>query len=176
MKLQKKDLEKIILESGRDSLVNRELFYEGKLYNQFKIGNYGVADFIAFRRPRYNELLKTIDGGREKGTIKIIVLKNEMISISAFLQGIRLIRGVQRYLEIRNKEQYYDLSLTIIGSQIDRNSDIMFLPSIITAHNDIPTIGYNVDIDLLFLTYDFRVDGIWFHHEYGYALKNEGFE
>jgi hypothetical protein len=175
MKLQKKDLEKIINESGRDALRQRELFYEGKLYNQFKIGNYGIADFIALRRPRYNELLKSIDGGREKCTIKIIVLKNEMISISAFLQGMRLLRGVQRYLDKRDKEHMYDLSLTIIGSDIDRNSDIMFLPDIITNFNDIPTISHRSNIDLQFLTYDFNIDGIWFNHQYGYALKNEGF-
>jgi hypothetical protein len=171
----KKDLEQIIFESGRDSLNKRGLVYQGKLYKQFKIGNYGVANLLAHRRPFYNPYTFLPRKECQKGTIEIFIIKNEKISMSAFLDGITMVRGVQRYLDKKNKEHLYDINLTIIGSELDIQSPVCYLSSIIVNQDEFNFVGTPCQVTLKFLTYHVNLDGLKFLEHTEYVLSNEGF-
>lgn len=171
----KKDLEQIIFESGRDSLNERGLVYQGKLYKQFKIGNYGVANLLAYHRPFYNPYTFLPKKECQKGTIEIFIIKNDKISISAFLDGITMVRGVQRYLDKKNKEHLYDINLTIIGSELDIKSPVCYLSSIIINQDEFCFVGTPCQVTLKFLTYNVNLDGLKFLEHTEYVLCNEGF-
>ena len=70
MKFFEKDLEEIIYLSDKDKLSDRGLYLNGKLKRQLRIGNYGVADLIEYKRPYYHPYEKCF----MKGTINILEL------------------------------------------------------------------------------------------------------
>lgn len=164
MKFLEKDLETIIYESGRDLLEERGLLIEGKLLRQVKIGNYGIADLISVTKPTY-------DWHKWKreifipGYITIFELKKENIGISALLQSIGYAKGIQSYLQRRNKDYLFRINICLIGKEIDKSGNFIYLPDLI--NNEYFTLEY--------LTYEFRLDGLHFINQNGYILNNEGF-
>ena len=174
MKFLEKDLEQIIFESGRDSLRERGLSITGKLFRQLRIGNYGIADLVEFNRPTYEA------PNREffvPGRITIYELKKEQIGIAAFLQSLNYLKGIQRYLEIRGKEEMYIVDLVIIGKELDTTGSFCFIPSLLGVKNDYYDLDSNLSEEgtISFYTYKYDIDGLKFQTFSFYQLINEGF-
>jgi hypothetical protein len=166
MKFLEKDLEQIIWDADKEILSKKGLHLDGKLKRQLRIGNYGIADLIHFKRPEY--LL--IDNKRrcvENGLIEIIELKNEKISISAFMQAINYMQGIKSYIRKRNVFFDFDYTyrITLIGRHLDKNSSICYLPDLICSSE------FQVEI----YTYNYDFNGIQFTNENNYTLAKEGF-
>jgi hypothetical protein len=162
MTFLEKDLEQIIYESGRDLLEEKGLSIEGKLYRQLRIGNYGIADLVSVKRPFYFQWDKEHDQKLFKGEIIIYELKKEKIGISAFLQSISYMKGIERYLEKRGKRDLFNLSICLIGKEIDTSGSFCFLASI----DEFP---------ISLMTYSYNIDGINFIAHNNLGLINEGF-
>lgn len=165
MKFLEKDLEEIIWNADKELLSERGLFLLGHLKRQVRIGNYGIADLVHFYRPQYD----IINGKRwliEDGLIEIIELKNESVSISAFMQAVRYVKGIQRYLEKRGfDDSLFKYRITLIGRKYDTTSDLIFLPDLFT----------NGKTEINLYRYDFDLNGISFTEELSYHLTKEGF-
>jgi hypothetical protein len=170
MKFLEKDLEQIIFESGRDSLDEKGLPITGKLFRQLRIGNYGIADLVEFTRPFY-------DGPGRKffiaGQITIYELKKEQIGIGAFLQALHYAKGIQRYLEIKGKQDKYVVNVVIVGKQLDTSGAFCFIPELLSFNSDAVDEFGNGRIT--FYTYDYTIDGLEFKESPRYKLINEGF-
>lgn len=160
MKFLEKSLEDIIFESDNKSLESRGLDISGKKYRQVKIGNYGVADLITFERPSY--MIKKEDGGgwHYETTINIYELKQHKVNMHTVLQAIRYSVGLCEYLKMRGFVNY-ELYHTVIGREVDTQSDFIYLPDFMP--------------NLRVLTYDYKLDGIYFKEHSGYKLTNNGF-
>lgn len=157
MNFLEKDLEEIIFEQlqtqkGIDDLVSKGLYFisSTKSYRQLRIGNYGIADIVNVTRV----------GSRL--VIDIVELKKDKISMSSFLQAVRYTKGIMRFFESREKHISIDISITLIGREIDNRSDFIYIPDIF--------------IDVSLVTYSYGVDGIRFEHHNGYKLTDEGFK
>jgi hypothetical protein len=161
MKFLEKDLETIIYESGRGLLEQRGLFIEGKFLRQVKIGNYGIADLIAYTRPYYKK-----DKIFFPGQITIIELKKEKIGISSFLQSLQYVKGVIGYLQNKGVSHLFDINIVLIGKELDTQGSFCFIPDLLNVQG----CG-----KIEFYTYDFKIDGISFKIEDCYDLKNDGF-
>lgn len=157
MKFLEKNLEDIVFETKNELLRQRGLPIYGKKLRQVKIGNYGVADLITLSRvPEDYKLI-----------ITVYELKKDVIGASAFFQAIRYCRGIQDYYEYFKYEDYsIELNIVLIGSDIDKSSDFIYLPDVINSS----------DFYVHFLTYNYKFDGIYFDEHSGYVLKNKGFE
>jgi hypothetical protein len=172
MKFLEKDLEQIIFESGRDSLENRGLSINGKLFRQLKIGNYGIADLVEFTRPIY-------DGPKRKflvpGTITVYELKKENIGIASFLQALHYVKGIQTYIESKNKSKYYIFNIVLIGRSIDLSGSFCFITDMLSINNRYYDGAYMENGTINFITYDYNINGLFFKSRSGYNLSNEGF-
>src|SRR5690606_19971690 len=143
----------------------------GRFFRQFRIGNYGVADIISVSRPYYNKLMNE----NVKGLITVYELKKDKISVSAFFQAVGYLKGIRTYLEKRGKEHLFNYCICLIGKNIDLNSTITFLPSLliqdvgeIEIYDQSRTI---VDI----YEYHYDINGLSFKNASGYNLSNKGF-
>lgn len=174
MKFLEKDLEQIIFESGRDSLRERGLSISGKLLRQLRIGNYGIADLVEFVRPHYELPDRQFF---VPGRITIYELKKEQIGISAFLQSLNYLKGIQRYLEIKGKEERYIVDLVIIGKELDTTGSFCFIPSLLGIKNAYYDLDSNLSEEgtIRFYTYKYDIDGLKFTISSLYKLSNEGF-
>jgi len=165
MKFLEKDLEEIIFNANSDLLFERGIYLTPKLKRQVKIGNYGIADLIGFKRPEY----EIVNGKRlliDSGRIQIIELKNDKINISAFLQAINYLKGVKSYLRKRNIHTYnYIFEIVLIAKNIDKESSFIYLTDLVQSDN----------FEISYYTYNYDIDGISFKSESGYVLTNEGF-
>jgi hypothetical protein len=174
MKFIEKDLEQIIFESGRDSLREKGLSIEGKLFRQLRIGNYGIADLVEFTRPMY-------DGPNRKyfvpGQITIYELKKEQIGIASFLQSLNYVKGIQRYLEKKSKQDKYVINLVIIGKELDTTGSFCFINNLLSINNDYFDLESNLTQSgsICFFTYEYTLDGLKFNYESEYVKTNEGF-
>lgn len=161
MKFLEKDLEEIIFNADPETLEERGLeFNYHKVFRQKRIAEYGRADLIGVTKP----FLAYWSNGRkfiENGRIDIYELKKDKVSLSTFAQGLSYYRGIQRYLENRDKDHLFDINLILIGRELDKNSCTSYLPNIFD----------NVQI----YTYSYDVTGIKFKYESGYRLTEEGF-
>ena len=165
MEFLEKDLEQIVFEADKDLLAKRGLKIEGKLFRQLRIGNYGVADLVTVKRPKYNPILND----HFPMEISIYELKKEGIGISTFLQAIRYARGIQRFIHCKKD---YNISLKFkivcIGKRIDLDSSYVFMSEFLTDEE-----GYT--LELKNYTYSYKVDGIKFKLINGMKLTEEGF-
>jgi len=174
MTFLEKDLEQIIFESGRDSLEKKGLSITGKLLRQLKIGNYGIADLVEFTRPCY-------DGPKREffvpGQITIYELKKDSIGIGAFLQSLNYVKGIQRYLEKKGREEKYVINLVLIGREIDTTGSFCFIPNLLSIRNQYYDFKSNIteEGDISFYTYKYTIDGLMFNYEREYVKTNEGF-
>lgn len=159
MNFLEKDLEQIIFEADKEELQKKGLPVYGKLFRQLRIGSYGVADLVSFNRHQ--------DGGYPRLSVTVYELKKEKIGISAFLQALQYVKGIERYLELRNFKFTVDFSIILIGKTIDINSSFCFLSDLI----------YNLSNDSFLnnYTYSYGLNGLEFKAEYGYKHTVEGF-
>jgi len=169
MKFLEKDLEQIIYEQFKSQEGCEALWVRGlvrlkpdKVFSQLRLGNYGISDIISYYKPT----VESTDGNSVIQTshrIEVFELKKDKVSLSAFIQGIRYCKAVQRFFSKKGYD--VQISLTLIGSEIDLGSDVIYLPDIINSE----------DFILSLYTYNFDVNGISFKQHEGYCLTNEGF-
>jgi len=171
MNFLEKELEEIIYEASSDELQKRGLYLSGKLYRQLRIGNYGIADLVEFKRPCAHEGQPT---HIMKGLVNVIELKKENIGISAFLQALGYIQGIKRYLQKRDVEGNYNYSITLIGKSVDTNSTFVYLPNMLSINTE-NGIYDEPEFGLYLYEYKYGLDGINFKSANGYTLINEGF-
>lgn len=156
MKFLEKDLENIIYETDNETLNDRGLFVFGKKIRQLNIGNYGIADIVTYKRPKL----------KSKGLITVYELKKEKIGISAFLQALNYVKGIDRYLRSRNHPiAYYDYKIILVGKDLDTSGSFCFLPDFF----------YRGRLTVEFYTYNFDIDGLFFDEQNQYHLQNDGF-
>jgi len=173
MNFLEKDLEEIIFTSDKENLSKRGLFISKSetFKRQLKIGNYGIADLVSFKRPFYNPYENEV----QKGLITVYELKKDRISISSFLQAATYLHGIKRYLKKRDLDDKYDYSIRLIGKDIDLQSSFVYLPELISGY----TYDEKIDRPSLFYfssyIYKYDIDGIIFKEIEGYSLINEGF-
>jgi hypothetical protein len=174
MKFLEKDLEQIICKTDAIKLQEKGLPLYGKLLKQVKISTYGIADLITIERPYYNDYLKC----HFKGTITVYELKKDKISVSAFFQAVRYVKGIQRFLEKSNHDialNHFNFRIRLIGSEIDLDSSLIYLADLLTDY----TVDYGINTEdrmfVDFYTYDMDIDGLKFTNEYGYKLANDNF-
>lgn len=155
MDFLEKDLEEIIFNSDLSKLNQKGLRLQGKLKRQLRIGNYGIADLVSFKRSYF------------EGTnipclyITVIELKLNSISLSGVMQAVAYARGIQDYLEQYKPDIDYSIGIMIIGKNIDKKSGLTYIPSIFQ--------------NIKFFTYSYDIDGIIFDEVKDYALINNGF-
>ena len=170
MKFLEKNLEDIIWEADNVTLQKRGLSIHGKKLRQLKIGNFGISDIITF----YKEY-ESIEGeDRIIPILKITVyeLKKEKVGISAFLQSVRYCKGIQSYMEIKHPNLKYFLEICLIGKEVDKSGDFIFITDVF--RNDYAS-NINSLNSIEFYSYDYLIDGINFVNHKGYNLINKGF-
>lgn len=168
MDFLEKDLEEILKTTPKEKLVDAGLGFlrfTNKIFTQVRIGNYGVADMIAY--------------GRTGNCISldIVELKKDKIGISAFLQATRYVRGIQRFLEKRGYENiaegmsnhnlksypHITMNIVLIGRSLDTEGSFCYLTD---------TMMYG---QVYFYTYEYSFEGLKFNKKDNYQLTNEGF-
>jgi len=161
MKFLEKDLEEIVFNSCRFSLEERGLSVPRFKKRQLRIGNYGIADIVGLH-VEYD-----YDGyGSDRYIIDVFELKQDKISMSAFLQSVRYAKGISSYLSKRFKLRHSPyIRITLIGKDIDTTSDFIYLPEILESEK----------FSVSFLTYSYEFNGINFKEHNNYSLVNEGF-
>ena len=177
MEFLEKNLEDLIFESDRNSLKDRGLTLQGKVKRQLRIGNYGIADLVTLHR----EVDYSIEYGdeivngecvlerkkRTKPVITIYELKKDKIGISAFLQAIGYIKGIQEYIDKRSNKLFFlsehtEYRIVLIGKEIDTKSTYCYLESFLPYHM------------LKNYTYKYGINGLNFTKESGFYLKDNG--
>lgn len=160
MKFLEKDLERIIYETPKDKLNEKGLFVDGHVLRQVKIPNYGIADIVTVKRvnsPVYPERYLHFT---------IYELKKDRIGISSFLQAVGYVRGIKAYLEKRISRDYFlcDFSIVLVGSEIDKTGNFMYLPCCFDSLNEFEP--KNSVSNVYFYTYKYDFDGISFEQHY----------
>lgn len=171
MKFLEKDLEEIICTSDRSLLKKRGLNVQGKLLRQLKIGNYGRADLVTIERPKY-ELFET---EHYKGLITVFELKQNNVSVSAFLQALGYLNGIRSFLDKSGLENYFNYKIVLVGSNIDTSSTLCYLPNFCNGDFFNLHVSEESTFQLDLITYQYKFDGILFTNHKGYLLTNEGF-
>lgn len=169
MDFLEKDLEEIIYLSDKNILSDRGLNLHGKLKRQLRIGNYGVLDLLEITRPY------CCNNKCYKGIINLIELKKDKIGVSTFFQALNYIKGIKRFLDIRNQEYLFNYQITLIGRQIDLNSSFCYLGDIFNQNIEMTDIDDYSKINVELYKYNFDVEGIKFNEIINYKLINEGF-
>lgn len=170
MNFLEKDLEEIIFTASKEELEKRGLYVGGKFLRQKRIGNYGIADLIEIREPYYHPFIKNIC----KGEISIYELKQDKIGISAFLQALRYLKGVKRFLTKRNKDHLFNYNIVLIGKSIDLNSSFCYLSDFTESQFELTQFD-SPSFVLRNYLYEYKIDGIYFNEVPIYNLINEGF-
>lgn len=163
MKFLEKDLEEIIFNASSEKLQERGLPLKGKRFRQLRIGNYGVADLVTIERP--NVIDRFDEGYSDIINITVFELKKENIGISAFLQAIGYIKGINDF--INNRKKFYEIkyNIVLIGNKMDLNSNYCYLDQFVDS--DLFTLNNYI--------YEYDIDGIKFNLCTGYELTNKGF-
>lgn len=175
MNFLEKDLEQIIYEADKELLANKGLKISGKLFKQLRIGNYGIADLVSFTRPGLDLNSPYEDFKFRKGKIQVIELKKDNISISAFMQALRYVKGIKTYLEKKSIEDKYNVEILLIGKNLDLESSFIYLTDFLISESDYILDDSKFEVDLNYYTYKYGLNGIEFNQQYGYNLVNKGF-
>jgi hypothetical protein len=163
MTISEKELEDLIFNADPKDLDERGLSIVGNLRRQVRIGNYGVADMVAYDRGKaYFDYNKS--PYYQKPQITVIELKKDEININTFMQAVRYAKGIKRYFEYK-KYTDFDLIIKLIGSNINLDNDFIYLIDLISSD----------ELYLEVYTYSLHLDGIFFKSHSGYCLINEGF-
>lgn len=163
MTISEKELEDLIFNADPKDLDERGLSIVGDLRRQVRIGNYGIADIVAYERGKsYFDYNKS--PYYQNPQITVIELKKDEINISAFMQAVRYAKGIKRYFKYK-KYTDFDLTIMLIGAEVNFHSDLIYLTDLIKTE----------ELNLEIYTYSLHFDGIFFKSHTGYSLINEGF-
>lgn len=159
MQFLEKDLEDIIFESSKEKLKEKGLNIKGKLLRQVRIGNFGIADLISFKK----ETSVYPEATYHHINITVYELKQNELNTNALAQASRYITGIKEYFKHRNffTECVVEYNIVLIGSKIDKDSDFVYLCNYI---NNLDVYTYSYDLDGI----TFKVYGSWY-------LNNNGF-
>ena len=156
MKFLEKDLEEIIFEASKQDfseLFNRGLYLGKFIKRQLKIGNYGIADLVSFEKEYKvagnNKLVPYLE-------ITVIELKKDKIGISAFLQAVGYVKGIERYFEKHHPKIIIKTNIILIGKTIDDSGNFCYIADILN--------------NVTCYTYSYDIDGLKFKSESGYKL------
>lgn len=153
MKFLEKDLEQIVWETDSKILRERGLNICDLKLRQLRIGNYGIADIITFKRQRINDVFS-------ENIITVYELKKDKIDINALLQATRYVRGIQSYLEKRSIDFEVKYKIVLVGDSVDQSS-FCYIPNIFS------------EVELV--TYELNINGLYFKYHENYLLRDEGF-
>ena len=178
MEFLEKDLEEIIFNSFNEDkgklLREKGLDIEGKIFRKFRIGNYGICDLLTVEKDyecihRYKYLDKEGKPIYKKFFFPVLKftiyeLKKDKIGISAMLQSLKYIRGIQRYLKLNNPYLYEQskFEIVLIGKTLDASGSFYFMPELFN--------------NIKMYTYKYEMDGLRFKENRDYKLINEGFK
>jgi hypothetical protein len=171
MEFFEKDLEEIIYTTPNMTLCERGLYLPKKLIRQLRIGNYGIADLVGYRRPFYHPDYSTV----LKGEINVIELKNKKIGVSTFFQALNYLHGIKRFLAKKGIEDHYNYTITLIGREFDKNSSFAYLGETFNTYIHDTPLNEDTKTSIKSLTYSFDIEGMLFNELSGYSLNNEGF-
>jgi len=171
MDFLEKDLEEIIYKSDKQKLCDAGLSLMFDLRRQVKIGNYGIADLIHYRRPHLNPY----DNKMYKGFIEIIELKNKKIGVSTFFQALNYLQGIKTYLKKKGIENNYDYRITLIGRELDLSSSFCFLGDVFQPSHDENYLLSQSFTSVHLYKYIYSLNGIEFEEIEDYNISNKGF-
>ncbi len=160
MEFLEKNLEDIIFQTTSDDLQQRGLYVRGKRYRQLRIGNYGIADMVTVKK----EYLEDTHYPIPVINITVYEFKKNLIDTDTLLQASRYVKGIQRYLDLREKflNDVINFEIVLVGKTISKGTDFTFLSDFIE--------------DLRVYTYDYNFDGIKFEKHSDWYLTEEGFK
>ena len=166
MTFLEKELEDIIWESNNEKLQQKGLEISGKKFRQLKLARYGIADLITIERD------ECFDGYCTTPYLNITVyeLKKDTAGVSAFFQAVRYCKAIQSYLEQRKPKLKFKLNIVLIGKEIDKSGDLIFLTDLIKSN----CMSYLKSLRFYSCFYD--LDGLFFKQEEGYKMSNENFK
>jgi len=170
MEFLEKDLEEIIFNASDKDLNKKGLSSFSswrsvtKRKRQLKIGNYGIADMVTFERVKLYPDKRRKKPYRSKLIITVYELKKDAISVSAFFQALRYVKGIKRYLSCRNNFGFdIEYKIVLIGRQdLSTETDVIYLNDIF---DNVELYGYN-----------YSIDGLKFKSLSAYCLIKEGFK
>lgn len=162
MNFLEKDLEDIIYDTPNKLLRSRGLKINGKKFRQIKLGNYGILDLLTVKYCKSSNHI----------VITVFELKKDIVNINTFLQAVRYVKGLQRYIK---KSKYstknFRYNIVLVGSEVNQNSDFIYLPDLLSNNCNLP-----VSLSLENYYFKYNVDGIKFINEKGYNLLTENFK
>lgn len=161
MRFLEKNLEDIIWESDNEKLREKGFDISGVKKRQLKIGNYGIADIVTFK--------KTYRPWGSILTVTVYELKKDKAGISAFLQAVRYCKGISSYFKENKPNLNFELNIVLCSKEIDKNSDYIFLSELINSDE-----CYSLN-SLSNYSFNYTLDGIEFKEEKGYDIINKGF-
>lgn len=167
MSFLEKDLEDIIFDTDNQILCSRGLPIRGKKFRQLRIGNYGVADIVSYRK-KYS-----FDEDAPYIVIDIWELKKGEINIETLLQALKYCKGIMRYLWRYRGFYSFNININLVGRSIDTRRSFIYLTDLIGVES-----GEGCECrltEISYYTYEYDFDGISFREESGYGLINEGF-
>lgn len=164
-----RDLEDLIYFSDKDKLREKGLDLRGKLYRQFNVGRYGIIDLLTVQRIPLNYPYRG-----SYLNITIYELKRKTINQDSLMQSIQYARGIQSYLQKRREGIEFTINITIIGSSVDLNSNVPYVPNLIQDNSLMGVnLGFISNID--YVQYEYNIDGIMFEYCNDFSLIHEGF-
>lgn len=160
MTISEKELEDFIFKSEREFIHERGLYMPFYRKRQLRLGNYGIADIVGMDKGYFQNNIRY-----EMPCFYVYELKKDAIGMQAFIQAIRYAKGIKHYLSLFHKKlPDFSIKIILIGSEIDRNNDFIYLPDFCNTE----------EFEVQIYTYSFDAKGIHFENHYGYLLANHG--
>lgn len=159
MNFLEKDLEHIIFEADNEDLKNKGLYIRGFKRRQFRIGNYGTCDLVAFKFVRNQNNERVL-------LIQVFELKKDVLTPDSFWQILRYWKGIKEYLTNHREVSFeFHVELKLVGKGVDINHEsFCYLPAFIPA------------LKLTMYSYTYTIDGLEFEqYTPYYKLINSGF-
>lgn len=164
MEFLEKDLETIIHEADKNELEKRGLRIKGILKRQLRIGNYGIADLVTYKKGIY---CPEIDY-REPFEVTVYELKKDVIDVNTFLQALGYLKGIKSYIEKRyDYEVEINFNIVLVGKNVIKTGNFIFLTDFLGD------LQNSITLELIEYRYEF--DGIHFKKISNYSLINDGF-
>lgn len=155
-----KNLEDIIFESDRNELSDRGLYISGKLFRQFNLGKYGIADLVMYTKNEYDDEDKSPYNAEY--LVTVFELKKGKIDFNALIQAFRYVVGLIFYNKEHYKDNTFQYKISLVGSKIDISEEFLYLPELITSDYADPKIEIDKIIEIEFIKYSYDLGGVNF--------------
>jgi hypothetical protein len=149
MDFLEKDLEDIIFNNTSHTLQGKGLTVYGTRKRQLRIGSYGVADLVTFKRVGQQLL------------ITVYELKKKDLDCNSLMQAFRYCLGIEKYIqEYRGKDIELIFDVILVGKSIC-SGDFCYSIKFLTG--------------VYIYLYSYDIDGIEFKKYYGCYKKDSEF-